>query len=814
MTTQNFKVRNGLEVGNLVIDAATGNVGNVNNLTVQANSNFGNVGNVKITGGSYLYYAVTDGSTNLSFLPQSPAANAAVSFTIAGNVNTSYGNTIFANIYLGNLFNITSNSAFGIYQASSIPTTFSIYFARTINGNAYVCGSDSASYTPTIYRSSDGGITWTRVFFAKYGGTNGSVFGIGWDGSATLTAYIQGGYPYPVSYITSSDGISWSGISGKPGYGFVSSGTLVYGDAGTVGTAGYYLGGTWVGLNSAVQITTTLRTYIGDQKTYSGYIVATNGTGTFTYNYNPVSNYTWSTTNLPSGTARVVAWGLNYAASQIIALTYDTSNSAYLYIRGTIGGTNFSFSKATNITSVPNISQNYQALVQNANGVVYIIPNSGSNTFISSADENTWVSANVNSYVTNMFGLQSGTGTVGVADTGLEAFFNGNVNSPMFYSFNVPAYGNGVYPGNSNIYVPLYTGDNGTTGIAKIYNAFANASAAANAGWTIANNPGGVANSIAINLNTRNYPAAVFGTSAGGGPNLLIATTNTAPTGSINTVVNSIIPSPVPTIYDLITVSDPATSANYSVSLYPGNTALSATQYLVSNAGFFTYTATSQNTTITYVNNIPGQLGTSQLPTMTITPASGGNSTLTDTKTVISFGQGTTGPAGTVASTQYGNTTQSPSIQNNFFATPYFLGTTTNVALSGLGLTYYYNSSSNNYVLNTSGSTIVFQVDISFTAPTATSYITLWPIVDFNNTAPGYSSFPATLQSTSNMYPAMYVFSSGGTSANVSMSSTMVSLPPGGTMSLYAWFPNPVTIGSANPTWPISNTKIQFTRLK
>jgi hypothetical protein len=71
-------VKNGLESGTILLDAASGNMTGANsvttgNLSVTGISNLGNVGNVKITGGANRQTIFTDGTGNLTFAPSDPA---------------------------------------------------------------------------------------------------------------------------------------------------------------------------------------------------------------------------------------------------------------------------------------------------------------------------------------------------------------------------------------------------------------------------------------------------------------------------------------------------------------------------------------------------------------------------------------------------------------------------------------------------------------------------------------------------------------------------------------------------------------------
>ena len=69
-----FNVINGITVGNITLDATTGNA-NVTNLVVTAETSLGNVANVSITGGTNGQVLTTDGTGNLNFTTPA-AANA------------------------------------------------------------------------------------------------------------------------------------------------------------------------------------------------------------------------------------------------------------------------------------------------------------------------------------------------------------------------------------------------------------------------------------------------------------------------------------------------------------------------------------------------------------------------------------------------------------------------------------------------------------------------------------------------------------------------------------------------------------------
>ena len=140
MTTKNFVVKNGITTGNIVLDAASGNIttngtANLNALIIATTSNLGNVGNIYIGGGSSGYVLQTDGSGNLSWTSSPdvtqiqngnsnvsvPTANGNVYinatgaeqwvFDTTGNLTApSAGTANLGNLIIANYANFTNNA--------------------------------------------------------------------------------------------------------------------------------------------------------------------------------------------------------------------------------------------------------------------------------------------------------------------------------------------------------------------------------------------------------------------------------------------------------------------------------------------------------------------------------------------------------------------------------------------------------------------------------------------------------------------------------------------------------------------------------
>ena len=149
MATRNFNVKNGLTVGNVTIDAATGNanVGNLSTtgLNVAGLSNLGAVGNITITGGSSGFYLQTNGSGVLTWaaVPSGtgiangtsniliPASGGNVNTSVAGNANVFVVTGTGANI--AGTLNATGNATVGNISATNANIT-----AMTATGNVSV----------------------------------------------------------------------------------------------------------------------------------------------------------------------------------------------------------------------------------------------------------------------------------------------------------------------------------------------------------------------------------------------------------------------------------------------------------------------------------------------------------------------------------------------------------------------------------------------------------------------------------------------------------------------------------------------------
>jgi hypothetical protein len=149
MATRNFNVKNGLTVGNVTIDAATGNanVGNLSTtgLNVAGLSNLGAVGNITITGGSSGFYLQTNGSGVLTWaaVPSGTGiANGTSNILIpasGGNVNTSVAGNANVFVVTGTGANIAGTlNATGNANVGNIGATNANITAMTATGNVSV----------------------------------------------------------------------------------------------------------------------------------------------------------------------------------------------------------------------------------------------------------------------------------------------------------------------------------------------------------------------------------------------------------------------------------------------------------------------------------------------------------------------------------------------------------------------------------------------------------------------------------------------------------------------------------------------------
>jgi len=829
MTTQNFKVRNGLEVGNVVIDAASANIIGVGNLTVTQQSNLGNISNVKISGGQFGYYTVTDGAGNLSFVQQSPAANAVESLTLTGSVNSSNGTSVSANIYLANSF-LASTASLVIYNATTQFSGSYILKVKYLSGNFWAVGYTSSA--AIVNRSSDG-VNWTNIFSDGGGGGTSppqAYVNIATWGTTWLIYGFQGQASPAGVYIyqrrSTNNGSTWTAAATAVFPGLINSAiTFIGGDAGDGSTAlgfasfsgtpavfeqdntgtGLSWGSALTGAPAAPALPTAQDFFAYN----NGYWYTLAANARIYYSTNINGSFPWQTYNTLPSTPR----GIGFSNGNLII----SCNDGNIYT-GTLGSANTAF----NILYTANCSGNsVSSIVSPGNSVIWALPSgaaSSGNTLLSNDGGRTWQFAgNDSALPTFTAGVYSNTAGYGVAATSSGKI--GNLSGTGYlttYSFSVPSYG--TYAGNANIFVAFANNDTAATGITKIYNAFANANTGG-ANWTISNSASGIANSISVYLNTQNNTSVSVSVTAAYTTANTAITTSSAYAANINLLTNANITSFTPVIYDSVTLTDPVNGNTFTANFYPGNTTTQVATTLAT-ANLQSWTISSSFNQLTLARKSTGQLTTAQFPTITVTPAANGNSTLGQTQTITSFGQGAAVAAANIILGVFSNSTSSGSLQNNFNILPYFLGTvsgtsiTTSVGtvanIGGLGLTYYYNGGSG-YLLNTTGANMVVQIGASFHSTTNGAAFTFWPLVDFNNTAPGYSSFPSTLQATTNIYPSMYTYSNG-TDTYLGMNSSVVNIAPNGTLTLYAYLPTSAVIGSSNPSWPISATRLSITR--
>jgi hypothetical protein len=197
MATRNFNVKNGLTVGNVTIDAASGNanVGNLSTtgLNVAGLSNLGPVGNVTITGGSSGYYLQTNGSGVLTWaaVPSGTGiANGTSNILIpasGGNVNTSVAGNANVFVVTGTGANIAGTlNATGNANVGNIGATNANITAMTATGNVSVgnlIGPHANGNSNVNIPSSNGNINLTAV-----GNTTLVVTGTGVNVAGTLNA--------------------------------------------------------------------------------------------------------------------------------------------------------------------------------------------------------------------------------------------------------------------------------------------------------------------------------------------------------------------------------------------------------------------------------------------------------------------------------------------------------------------------------------------------------------------------------------------------------------------------------------------------
>lgn len=662
MATQNFRVRNGLEVGQVTIDANTGNItatqGNVTvgNITMLSSANLGRVENVKMQGGSFGFYALTDGAGNLSFAPQSPAANAVISHTFAGNVNSFFGNSINSSIYLSANFSPPTSTAFSdtfVQPANLVGNTTGETF---YTGTAVAFGSFVyiTALAARAFRSSDG-INWTQVTSDSsasytYGGIQ--VVNVGSTPSLMIMAVGTSG-SYAFSYKTSSDGTTWSGLT-SAGFNKGAAGNVIvaFQGSGSFGALAFFNndfrfwnGSIWLtGSNPFTPGGSAWLLY----EPVTNRFYAGNG-GTTVYYISAASSPTgaWSSTTAPETCYGVLSAGrgnisLICTGGRFYTGTVVAGGSFSYGISGTVGTSSFEYYSGSQTTdngatyyAVPRQPFLRQPIVSTDNGNSWpAVGNTGTASGSLSAGVAVLAGASGNSIVQ---WIRYSSGNPYIRNLNPAVTVTGTA-----YQFQVPAYG--TYPGNSNIYVQFQTGDNAAVAISRIYSSFANANVANSAGWTFANNPGGQANSFTISFNSRNNLLTLANPTVIGstGANVAFAASNTAPTGNINTIVNSRVDSVTPILFDRVTVTDPINLQTASYDFYPGNTTGNIALTLVAGAPLTSYFLSSIGSQVTFTRLSSGQLSNAQFPTITITRAVGGNSSLTVSNTIVGYGQGGT----------------------------------------------------------------------------------------------------------------------------------------------------------------------------
>jgi hypothetical protein len=139
-----FNVINGITVGNITLDATTGNATVTNlavtgnaNLTAAANVALGSNSNVKLTGGSSGQYLQTDGAGNLSWQSIS-SATAIANGTSNVSIPAANGNVVVSVNGVANIATFTSNAVFrGSYGLTGIISQSNTAPASPQNGDQW-----------------------------------------------------------------------------------------------------------------------------------------------------------------------------------------------------------------------------------------------------------------------------------------------------------------------------------------------------------------------------------------------------------------------------------------------------------------------------------------------------------------------------------------------------------------------------------------------------------------------------------------------------------------------------------------------------
>ena len=204
MTTKNFVVKNGITTGNIILDAATGNI-TANNLSMAGNATVGNLittgaGGGNITGANLVSANFFTGTLTTAAQPNITSTGTLANLAITGNVIT--GNVLLNGGLQSNRSNVsaTTNTVIDEFATTTYRTAKYIISASSANGYQSVEAilvQDGVNSYITIYGSVCSNVTADIIdISSNINGVSGNValYATSSGGTATvnlLTTYLQ-----------------------------------------------------------------------------------------------------------------------------------------------------------------------------------------------------------------------------------------------------------------------------------------------------------------------------------------------------------------------------------------------------------------------------------------------------------------------------------------------------------------------------------------------------------------------------------------------------------------------------------------------
>jgi hypothetical protein len=156
MTTLYFNVKQGIQTGNVVIDAASGNVSNVGNITLVSgtSANLGNLVTANYFSGNGSLLTSIPGANVTGYVPNATAANTAGSATTAGTVTTAAQPNITS---LGTLTSLTISGNLSANYFTGNGSTLTDITGANVTG--YVPLATTANTASTVTTAAQPNIT-------------------------------------------------------------------------------------------------------------------------------------------------------------------------------------------------------------------------------------------------------------------------------------------------------------------------------------------------------------------------------------------------------------------------------------------------------------------------------------------------------------------------------------------------------------------------------------------------------------------------------------------------------------------------------